>query len=317
MMRTAFSMLSPKGARARLSILIFHRVLPRQDPLFPSEVHAAVFDRMCSWVAAWFNVLPLDIAVAQLQDGSLPDRALAITFDDGYADNFDVALPILARHGLPATFYIATGFLDGGRMWNDTVIESVRLANRPALELASLGVDGLGLLPLGSTAQRQAAIAAILGRIKYRTTEERLRLVAAIAEHAGAVLPNDLMMRSDQVLGLHRAGMQIGAHTVSHPILAKLNAAHARREIGQSKQALEALLGERVGLFAYPNGVPGKDYSDETLALVRELGFDSAVTTGWGAARRGTNVFALPRFSPWDRTRSRYGLRLLRNLWTP
>lgn len=312
----ALSLLSPAGARARLSILIFHRVLPAPDPLFPGEMDAARFDALCGWVKQWFQVLPLDEAVARLQHGDLPSRALSITFDDGYADNHDVALPILQRHGLQAMFYIATGFLDGGRMFNDTVIEAVRSSRQPVLDLAGLGLDGLATLPLGDWDQRRAAVQAVLKAVKHRPIDERLRLVAAVADRAGGVLPDNLMMRSDQVRALHRAGMQIGAHTVSHPILAVLDAAAARQEIDRSRRALEALLDARVGHFAYPNGVPGRDFTPETAGLVRELGFDSAVTTGWGAARRGTDPFQLPRFTPWDRSRHRIAARLARNLLT-
>ena len=77
-----------------------------------------------------FNVISLADGVAGLKRGCLPPRALSITFDDGYRDNHDIALPILLQLGLPATFFVATGFLDGGRMFNDTVIEAVRFACR-------------------------------------------------------------------------------------------------------------------------------------------------------------------------------------------
>ena len=127
-------------------------------------------------------------------------------------------------------------------------------------------------------------------------------------------LPNDLMMRSDQVLALHRAGMQIGAHTVSHPILARLDDEPARGEIVASKQTLENLLGARIGLFAYPNGKPDEDYSSASVRLVREAGFDAAVSTAWGASGSASDIFQLPRFTPWDPTRLRFGARLLRNL---
>ena len=128
-----FRALQPPGPRGRLHTLIFHRVLPQRDPLFPGEVTAQDFNAICRWLKAWFHVLPMDQAVQQLREGSLPSRALAISFDDGYADNHEVALPILLQHGLPATFFVATGFLDGGRMWNDTVIEAVRNCALPQL----------------------------------------------------------------------------------------------------------------------------------------------------------------------------------------
>lgn len=317
-MKPLFSLLSPAGARARLTVLIFHRVLPVPDPLFPDEVDAARFDELLGWVKGWFNVLPLDEAARRLQDGSLPARAAALSFDDGYADNHDVALPLLQKHGLPCSFFVATGFLDGGRMWNDTLIESIRLSGQAVLDLRGLqdgrGED-LGQHALGDTAGRRAALGQLIGRVKYLPPEPRLACVEAIAQRAEVQPPDDLMMSSDQVMALRRAGMQIGAHTVSHPILATLQANAAADEMGRSRDVLQALLGEKVGLFAYPNGKPGTDYLPAVHpAIARELGFDAAVSTHWAAARRGEDVFQIPRFTPWDRGRSKFGLRLLRNL---
>ena len=114
------------GSRGRLTILIFHRVRAQPDPLFPNEMHASRVCRAHGMRARLVQRAAARRGGAALERGSLPARALAITFDDGYADNATVALPILRRLGLPATFFVATGFLDGGRMWNDTVIEAVR-----------------------------------------------------------------------------------------------------------------------------------------------------------------------------------------------
>jgi peptidoglycan/xylan/chitin deacetylase (PgdA/CDA1 family) len=317
-MKLLFSLMSPAGVRARLNVLIFHRVLREPDPLFPDEVDAARFDELLSWVKDWFNVLPLDEAVRRLQEGSLPARAAALSFDDGYADNHDVALPLLRKHGLPCSFFIATGFLDGGRMWNDTLIEAVRLSSRPMLDLRGLkdrdGLD-LGTHALGDTAVRRGVLGALIDRVKYLPPEPRLACVNAIAERAEVSAPDDLMLSSQQVRALRAAGMQIGAHTVSHPILASLGAQQAADEISRSRDMLEGLLGEKVRLFAYPNGKPGTDYlPDVHPAIVRELGFDAAVSTRWAAARAGDDVFQIPRFTPWDQSRARFGLRLARNL---
>lgn len=318
LIKPALSLLSPAAAEARLSILIFHRVLPEQDPIFPGEAYARWFDQMLGWLKQWCNVLPLDEAVQRLAAGTLPARAAAITFDDGYADNHDVALPLLQRHGLTATFFIATGFLDGGRMWNDTVIEAVRHCQARVLDLQGLTAGKGGALDryaLATPGERQQAIGAIIGKIKYLPPLERKALTEEIALQAGVQPANDLMMNSAEVRALRKAGMQIGAHTVSHPILAGLSASAARQEIADSRQALEDILGERVGLFAYPNGKPGADYSPESVTIARELGFDAAVSTAPGAAIQGCDPFQLPRFTPWDRGRHRFGLRLAQNLW--
>jgi peptidoglycan/xylan/chitin deacetylase (PgdA/CDA1 family) len=306
---------SPAGRHARLSTLIFHRVLPVPDPMFPDEPDAERFDTVCRWLAGWFNVLPLDVAVQRLRSHRLPERALAITFDDGYADNHDVALPILTRHGLPATFFVATGFLDGGRMWNDTVIEALRLCRAPELDLRGLAGPELGVLGLADTAARRAAIDRVLRAIKYLPIAARLEAAQQIVERSGVEPSRTLMMRSDQVRALRRAGMQVGAHTVTHPILATLDDSAARAEIGQSKHTLETLLGEPVTLFAYPNGRPGQDYSPRSVEIARELGFEAAVTTAKGVASAATDPFQIPRFTPWDRTRARFGVRMAGNLW--
>ena len=317
-MKALFSMLSPAGARARLTVLIFHRVLPKPDPLFPDEVDAARFDAILGWLRSWFNVLPLDEAIRRLGDGSLPARAAALSFDDGYADNHDVALPLLRRHGLPCSFFVATGFLDGGRMWNDTLIEAVRHCRLPRLDLRGLSdAEGeqLGEHALVDTASRRAALSALIPRVKYLNPEARQACVDAIALRAEVEPASNLMMTSAQVCALHAAGMQIGAHTVSHPILATLPRDAAAQEIQRSREALEAMLGERVGLFAYPNGKPGTDYlPDVHPQLVRELGFDAAVSTQWAAARHGDDAFQIPRFTPWDRNGFGFGLRLARQL---
>lgn len=314
LMRPMLSLLSPAGPRARLSILIFHRVHEVSDPLFPGDIDRAQFDRVCGWVKSWCNVLPLDEAVQRLASGSLPARAAAITFDDGYADNHRVALPVLRRHGLTATFFIATGFLDGGRMWNDTIIEAVRRTSVDRLDLRPLGRPTLGEFMLDSNAARRAAVETILPAVKYLLPFERGDITQRIADLAKVSLPDDLMMTVDQVTDLRRSGMQIGAHTVSHPILAVLDDAAAHEEICASRHVLEALLGERVGLFAYPNGKPGRDFSPASVAIARRAGFDAAVSTAPGTACSVTDSFMIPRFTPWDRTRGRFGARLAQNL---
>lgn len=311
MLKQLLGWMSPAGPKARLTVIILHRVLPELDLLFPGETDASRFNEVCGWLKTWFNVLALDDAVASLKAGILPARAACITFDDGYADNFHVAMPILQGHGLSATFFIATGFLDGGRMWNDTIIESIRVCAMPVLDLSSLG---LGCHALGSIDDRRAAISALINQIKYRPVENRVSITEQLAQLAGVQLPQDLMMTSHEVKAMHLAGMQIGAHTVSHPILARLTAEQARQEIKDSKTFLEQLLGESVGLFAYPNGKPGEDYLPQSVDVVRSLGFDAAVSTQRGSSCMGDDLFQIRRFTPWDQTRLRFGARLLANL---
>jgi peptidoglycan/xylan/chitin deacetylase (PgdA/CDA1 family) len=316
-LRILASHLSPGGTDGRLTTLIFHRVLPSADPLFPDEPDASRFSEILSWVGAWFQVMPLDAALQALHNGTLAPRALSITFDDGYADNHEVALPILQRHGMSATFFIATGFLDGGRMWNDTIIEAVRATAEPQLDLRGLALPLPDRLSLATTNDRRAAIGRLLPAVKYLPLDKRHELVEAIARRAACPLPSDLMLDTRQLRALRRAGMGIGAHTVHHPILARLDDRSAGDEIERGRTHLSALLGERIGLFAYPNGKPDADYTARCVGLVRELGFDAAVTTSPGSTGPSADHWQIPRFTPWDRARWRFGARLLANLRRP
>ncbi len=299
------------ASRGRLSILIFHRVLREPDPMLPGEPSAAQFDALMRHVKARFDVLPLAEAVTRLYAGTLPAAALAVTFDDGYADNVSVAAPILHRHAIPATLFVATGYLDGGCMWNDRVIAAFRDTRRPELDLSALA---LGRHPAVSLEERRAGMDRVLAELRYRPGAERERSAREILDVARVDAPRDLMLTSDAVRSLVAYGIDAGAHTVSHPILARTPADEAWREICESRRRLGEIVGRRVTLFAYPNGRPGRDYLDEHVRMAREAGFDAAVSTAWGAATRAGDRFELPRFTPWARTPLKFDLLMVRNL---
>lgn len=309
--RSLASAASPAGKRGRLSILIYHRVLPKEDPLLPGDVDSAAFDKQMKCLAECFNVLPLFEAVERLERDDLPSRAVCITFDDGYADNAEVALPILQRYGLRATFFIASGFLDGGWMFNDRVIESVRGARGDQLDLQSVGK---GKFDISSHEARRQTIDALISKLKYLPFSERDSEIQKITQLVHDNLPPSLMMNSEQVRALHAAGMEIGGHTAHHPILARLDPEAARNEIIKGKERLESIIGTRLRLFAYPNGKPVTDYMREHVEMVREIGFKAAVSTAWGVATRHADRFQLPRFTPWERTPGRFGARLVQNM---
>lgn len=263
------------------------------------------------WARDWFNVVALGEGIERLYAGCIGARALAITFDDGYADNEELAAPILQRLGLTATFFVSTGFLDGGCMWNDRVIEAIRACRAPQLDLGGLGLASHALASVGD---RRRAIAAVLAGLKHLEQPQRDAAAVTIAMAAGAPPAPRPMMRMEQVRSLRRRGMDVGAHTITHPILLRLGERAARDEMAGGKARLEEILGERVALLAYPNGVPGQDYGAEHVRMARECGFSAAVSTAWGAASADSDRFQLPRFTPWDRNRTCFGARLLGNL---
>ena len=305
--------LSPGGARGKLTVLFFHRVFAEADPMMPGEPTAAWFDRMLGWATSQFKLLPLGEAVERLKSGTLPPAAAALTFDDGYRDNLEVAAPILQRRRVPATFFITTGFLDGGIMFNDIVTETLR---RTALSDVALPELGLAALPLHDWAGRRAAVGQVLRAVKYLPFEQRDAAVAELAARCRVSLPTDLMMRSAQVRELAGLGFELGAHTRSHPILRRLPAEQARAEIAGGRDDLAAITGRRIGLFAYPNGRRHQDFDELHRDMARDAGFDAAFTTEPGTADVRSDLWQLPRFTPWDRSAGRFRMRLWLNHFT-
>lgn len=311
--RTLYRLLSPSGNKGQLSIFIFHRVLPDADPLLPFEPSAEQFTWMARYFARTYNVLPLAEAARRLQAGTLPAAAATITFDDGYADNLQIAWPILQRYSLPATFFIATAFLDGGRMWNDDIIETARVL--PPGEF-DLGAFGLGTHNLSDTLSRIRCYESVLGKLKYFEHTQRTSIARQIALHAGLPATSDLMMTRMELRTLQASGAEIGAHTHTHPILERLPDTLARAEIERGKCELESILGSPVRVFAYPNGAPKRDWSARHAAMVKQMGFEAAVTTEQRFAHAASaDMFQLPRFTPWDRTPLRFAARNLIELW--
>lgn len=301
-----FRFLSSGKGQGKLSIFIFHRVLAQPDCLLPGEPDARQFDWMVRFISRNFRVLPFGNAVNLLSEGNLPAGTACITFDDGYRDNYEVALPILQRYGVPATFFIATSFLAGGRMWNDDVIEAVRILPETEIDWSAYNLDRVDLTTIS---KRRKAIESTLDKLKYQPHSQRAATARALAREAGVDDYSELMMRPDDVRALRVAGMEIGGHTRSHPILRNLHDTDAYTEISEGKREVESILGEPIRVFAYPNGNPQHDLGPSHVEMLRELGFSAAATTEQAIANTGTDPLLMPRFTPWDRTPARFGAR--------
>lgn len=308
-MASAAVLAAPGGQRARLSILIYHRVLAKRDPMRPCEVTRDEFRWQMLLLKQHFRVFSLSAAVRRLTEGTLPARSAVVTFDDGYADNVEVALPVLRELGLSATFFVTSGHVGNKPMWNDIVIEAIRKVPVEYLDLRS---RGLGTYDLGDETKRATAATLLLAALKYLPGSQRQAHADYLEEMAAGVF-DDVMMKDFQVCKLRDSGMEIGGHTVTHPILTSLPPSQARNEIVEGKEQLEALLGEPITSFAYPNGKPGQDYCDEHVRMVQEAGFSCAVSTRWGVSTQRTDLYQLQRFTPWDKSPLRFMARLVQN----
>jgi len=298
----------PSGTNL-LPILMYHRVLAEPDPLQPEVPHQALLAEQFRTLASAFNVLPLHEAAERLRNGSLPPGAACITFDDGYRDNHDLALPLLREYKLPATVFVATGFLNDGRMFNDSVIETVRRLDTGEIDLSRVG---LGKRLVSDAASRRTLIGELTKAVKYLDPVERDDFCEDLCRRAGSSLPTDLMMTDKQVKAMSDAGVDIGGHTVNHPILARVEGPVAQREIETNRDQITTLTSRQPLCFAYPNGKPNLDYTSAHARMVTDAGYRAAVSTAVGVASDDADSFQLPRFMPRERSAAQFVARMVR-----
>ena len=306
--------IAPRGkGDGRLCVLNYHRILQNADPFLDSEPDIETFHWQMELLASCFNVMPLPEALDCLAKERMPPRAVCISFDDGYRSVHDLALPVLKKFSLPATVFVTSGYIDGDNMWNDRIIEAVRQLPPGELDLRD---TGLGVHSVRHMADRKITVNRLIETSKYLPPKARADLPLRLEALAGNDPGQGLMLTREMVCSLARQGIEIGAHTVSHPILMSLEDNDARHEIRASKQQLEAIIEKPVRLFAYPNGKLGKDFDQRHVTMANEAGFTAAFTTSRGAATGRHDRFQLPRSRPWDATPARFGFRLLRWLAT-
>lgn len=216
----------------RVVVLCYHAVHP-DHPI--ASASPALFDAHLAWLRSHCDVVPFS-AICNPFTSSPARPTVAITFDDGYADNHEHAFPCLQRHGLPATFFLTTGFLEGS-----TEITQKMQAN-------------------------------------WRTTAPLVPMTWA------------------QAAEMQRHGMEIGAHTHTHPVLAACSPAKARYELSHAKHLLEQRLGTPILTLAYPFGKYRRHFSDETVRLAEEAGYTHAGAIAFRGVAKADSPHALPRF---------------------
>lgn len=243
------------------------------------------------------------VSLDEALDGlSRPKRGrffVALTFDDGYRDNVEQAWPVLAKHGVPWTMFVTPGFADRtARLWWLELEEAIRALPRLELDLP----DGRFAMPSVTDAEKARAFRKLYWRLRKGPEAILLAAISDLATRAG-IDPAALVERECLPWETLRAlvgapGVTIGAHTMTHPMLAKHDEAFARDEISGSRARLEAELAVPIRHFAYPVGDPTSAGPRE-FALTKEAGFASAVTTRPGHLWPGhaAHPHALPRVS--------------------
>lgn len=292
----AYGSLRRRLLKSQVAILMYHRVMPQTDGWsFPLLVAASDFERQIQYLTREYNVLTLDELAQYIHEHKpLPKRAVVITFDDGYKDNYTYAYPILKKYGVPATIFVTTGYIGGGNLfWWDKVRYVIQHTAHKRIEL-----DGLGAFSLSSTTERLRAILRIKEQLKELPEEEKNLLIERLISVSGVGIPThlgkELILSWDEIREMCNNGITIGAHTVTHAILTKVSEEQAKYEIMQSKKDIEGKLQKAVTWFAYPNG----DFSPETVRLLREAGFRCAVTGIWKMITPREDLYQLGRVPP-------------------
>jgi len=291
-------------ARGRGVVLMFHHVRPPRPRQFAPnrvlEITPEFLDLVLTELRReGFDVIPLDAVVDRLRPGPARRPFAALTFDDGYRDNIEHAWPVLRRHNAPWTLFVTTDFVDGrGRLWWLELEEAIGRLDRVVLPGNGKVLD----LPNRTAVEKQATFEAVYGHLRAGP-EERLRAVTAdLAAQAGldtSRLAVDLCLGWDEVQILAREpDVSIGAHTLSHPMLAKCRAMTAMHEIAESKALLERRLGRPVRHLAYPFGDPSAVGVRE-FRLARQAGYATAMTSQPGHVfpDHAAHLHALPRVS--------------------
>ncbi|NLE46970.1 MAG: polysaccharide deacetylase family protein [Sandaracinaceae bacterium] len=273
----------------KLMIVTFHRVLPKE---YRDRYHTpgmVITPEELDWTVGYlkehYTIGRLDEVHTRHESGERPDKPfLALTFDDGYRDNFVYGLPILEKHGVRACFFVTAGYIDRDRSpWYDRIGFALNPAPRRTdaerALLARYGLAEYASLP----------VEQVLEGVKKLTPQRRQTLSDVIIR--GDVPEWARMMTSDEIRELHRRGHEIGSHTMTHPILTSCTRAELDWELEGAKNLIQKILDEETSSLAYPNG----DVSEAVLNAVEAAGYLRAVTTRWGANQRGNAPYLLRR----------------------
>jgi peptidoglycan/xylan/chitin deacetylase (PgdA/CDA1 family) len=275
----------------RLLVLGWHNIAGTYG--FPAADGAAErgFATQMQTLSRVANVIDLEQGLARLTAGEkLPSRAVALTFDDGYRDNLTLGVPILERHGLPATFFLVPGFLSGELdAWWETIGWAIESST-----CTSFTWEGANFT-IQTPSARKATYSAIAKQLKLRDGSARS---AAMDELLEMLAPRgerpDLFMDWAGARELVDRGFSVQAHTCTHPVLSRESRAQQTSELVDSRQELQTRLGIGVSTLAYPHGGPD-DYSADTVAVAKEAGYTWAVTTREGFATRDTQALEVSR----------------------
>ncbi len=297
--------------RRRVVILMYHRVFESSSDPWELCVSPGHFGEHLEVLSRNYQVLSLNELVGLLKSAQLPKRGVVLTFDDGYADNFWNAKPLLEKYEVPATVFIASGSLDSSTefWWDD--LERILLQPRKLPKCIQLSVQGRAYdWQTTNSDKRQLAYMAIHQILQPLKPSDRNQAIAELFAWADVDpmgRPDYRPLTTDELIQLAQSELvDIGAHTVTHPLLSVMSQDDQSAEIIGNRKKLEDILGSRVDTFSYPYG----NLAPETVDIVEAAGFETGLTTDENVVEMGANLFRLGRFGvgDWDSDRFKHRL---------
>lgn len=287
-------------------ILYFHRVNDDNDPFFPA-ISTSLFEREMAFLRKHHTVVSLSELLERLA-GPVSEPLVAITFDDGYRDNYLNAFPILDQYGLPATIFLTTGSMDSDEpLWFERLALGFK---KTAQEFVNLEI-GCGRLWLRNEQERLNANDKVFGILRGLADGERRARLEAILQQL-RVCEDELrgrMLTWNHVRRMQQRRIDFGGHTVTHPFLSRLSSDRFHWEISECKRRIEQEAQRPVEYLAYPNGRE-EDFGAMNKALVRDAGYRAAVTTIWGLNYGATDRMELRRGGPWEPSVAEFAYKL-------
>ena len=301
--------------RCRVVILIYHRVFEMPSDPWQLSVSPKHFAEHLELLRRHYPVLSLHQLLSCLKGAQLPKRGVVLTFDDGYADNFWNAKPLLEKYEVPATVFVASGSVDNNGFWWDeleqALLQSRKLPKSLQLNVQSRTYDW----PMSNSDQRQHAFTEIHQILQPLIASDRDQVMTEIFAWADV----DKMGRPDyrpltttELIQLAQSEfVDIGSHTLTHSLLPAMSKADQFAEIDGCRQKLSAILGNCVDTFSYPYGI----FTLETPEIVESAGFHVALTSEKNVVEMGANPFLMGRFSVGDWPGKQFKQQLDRFFW--
>jgi len=272
-------------------ILLYHRIVDDNSKYLNKGAavhhHIKDFKREITYFKKHFQILSMDQVVNHIKVGKGFKRpSIAITFDDGYLDNYTLAYPVLKKHGVPATIYLTTGLVgtpDG--IWTEQIGVAFLETKKACFNFSVLLGDET--IPIETKEEKERANSEVSEALKLRPDDERRELMQKlfeeleVSEKSGKHFGERMMLNWEEVQEMRKDGMTIGSHSHTHPILSQMPSEKAKDEILNSKKVVEKNVDIEVKHFSFPNGRE-EDFSDELRDYCREIGFESICSVVYG-----------------------------------